>query len=312
MDWSILLWIPPILLAAIAIVLFLGMVQKGKGVYDSYTEGLDKKEWSMKDSLYIGFAWCATGIDDKCMSPISEIWNRYKHNIYSKILLLYGKYKGSEQMYFVYEANKAALKLLILLLSSLFALMGAVVNHDLSLAYKVDLIGIGAFAGLPFLVDYSLDNKLKERERDLLLQFPNFGSKLVLLLGAGMTVPRSIRKIVAENKEDTVLMRELSEMLRNIEAGAAETAAYEEFARRCHVKEINRFISVLVQSMQKGGQETALTLSLQVQECWNARKDMAKILGQQASTKLVFPLMLMMLSILFMVGGPAVIMFSNM
>ena len=312
MDWKIILWVPPVLLAAASLILFLVMAKKGKGVYDSYTEDLDKKEWSMKDSLYIGFAWCAAGIDDKCMKPISEIWNRYKHNVYSKILLLYGKYKGSEQLYYVYEANKAALKLLILLMASMFALMGAAVNKDLSLAYKVDLIGLAAFAGLPFLMDYSLDSKLKERERDLLLQFPNFGSKLVLLLGAGMTVPRSIRKIVAENKEDTVLMRELTEMLRNIEAGAAETAAYEEFARRCHVKEINRFISVLVQSMQKGGQETALTLSLQVQECWNARKDMAKILGQQASTKLVFPLMLMMLSILFMVGGPAVIMFSSM
>ena len=108
MDWKIILWVPPVLLAAASLILFLVMAKKGKGVYDSYTEDLDKKEWSMKDSLYIGFAWCAAGIDDKCMKPISEIWNRYKHNVYSKILLLYGK-----RFLFIYTYTNSVLSFLI-------------------------------------------------------------------------------------------------------------------------------------------------------------------------------------------------------
>jgi len=309
---NLLLWIPPIIVLIVALVLCLILVKRGKGKYNAYTDNLDKKEWSLKDYHYIGFAWCAMGVEAKITKPVATLWNRYKHNAYSKILLYYGKYRGSEQMYYVYEANKATLSVFAFVAASFFAPLAAYSNHDISLAYKLDGIAVLAAVGLPFIMDMSLNNKLKEREQALLLQFPTFGSKLVLLLGAGMTVPKAIRKIVADNTENTVLMTELSEMLRNIEAGAAETAAYEEFARRCHVKEINRFISVLVQSMQKGGQETALTLSLQVQECWNARKGMAKTLGQQASTKLVAPLMLMMLAILFMVGGPALIMFSQM
>ena len=307
-----LLWIPPILFLLLSIVLCLWLAKRGKGMYDAYTESLDKKEWSLRDYLYIGFAWCSLGVGQRISKPISQMWNRYKHSIYSKILLLYGKYRGAEQMYYVYEANKATLAIFSLVGVCFFAPLAAYSNQDLFLAYKLDGLAILLMIGMPFLMDLSLNEKLKKREQELLLQFPNFGSKLVLLLGAGMTVPKSIRKIVADHTEKSVLMDELSEMLRSVEAGTAETAAYEEFARRCHVKEINRFISVLVQSMQKGGQETALTLSLQVQECWNARKDMAKTLGQQASTKLVLPLMLMMLAILFMVGGPALIMFSQM
>lgn len=308
----ILLWIPPILFLVSSIILCMLLAKRGKGLYDNYIIDLDKKEWSLKDYLYIGFAWEAWGIGEKMTKSFASAWNRYKNNVYSKILLLYGKYRGSEQMYYVYEANKVTLSLLLLAGISLFSPLLAVSRRDISMAYKLDAISVLLALALPFLIDYSLNGKLKEREKLLLLQFPAFGSKLVLLLGAGMTVSKAIRRIVVESPQNTVLMTELSEMLRNIEAGAAETAAYEEFARRCHVKEINRFVSVLVQSIQKSGHGTAMALSLQVQECWNARKDMAKTLGQEASTKLVFPLMLMMLSILFMVGGPALLMFSQM
>lgn len=308
----ILRWIPPILLLLCGLVICLVYAKRGKGVYTAYTDNLDKKEWSLKEYLYIGFAWNASGWESRITKPVSTLWNRYKHGVYSKILLYYGKYRGAEQLYFVYEANKATLSIFAFAALASFAPLAAYANNDISLAYKLDAFAIVAALGLPFLLDYSLNGKLKAREQALLLQFPAFGSKLVLLLGAGMTVPKAIRKIVSDNMEDSVLMRELTEMLRSVEAGMAETAAYEEFARRCHVKEINRFVSVLIQSMQKGGQETAMTLSLQIQECWNARKDLAKTMGQQASTKLVAPLMLMMLAILFMVGGPALIMFSQM
>lgn len=312
MQGNIWLWLPSIILPAFSLALCGILAKRGKGAYTAYTENLDKKEWSLRDYLHIGFAWCALGPEKKLPKAAAEPWNRYRHGIYGKVLLLYGKYRGAEQMYYVYEANKATLGIFALAGISVFAPLAAAANSDLSLAYKLDIAAVAAGLGIPFLMDWSLDGKLKERESALLLQFPTFGSKLVLLLRAGMTVPKSIRKIVADNKENTVLMTELSEMLRSIEAGMAETAAYEEFARRCHVKEINRFISVLVQSMQKGGQELSLTLSLQVQECWNARKDMAVTLGQQASTKLVAPLMLMMLAIIMMVGGPALLMFSKM
>lgn len=309
---GMLLWLPLILAPMIILLLLAFLHKRGKGVYNVYTDDLDLKEWSLKNYLYIGFSWNALQIEEKLTNLFAGSWVRYKHNVYRKILLLYGKYRGSEQMYYVYEANKATLSLFMLFGIFLFAPLAAYTNQDLSLAYKLDGIGLILAISLPFLMDLSLREKLKKREQSLLLQFPVFGSKLVLLLGAGMTVPKSIRKIVADNQEQTELMTELSEMLRSIEGGTAETAAYEEFSRRCHVKQITRFISVLVQSMQKGGQETAYTLSLQVQECWNARKDMARVLGQQASTKLVFPLMLLMLAILLMVGGPAMIMFSQM
>jgi len=47
-------------------------------------------------------------------------------------------------------------------------------------------------------------------------------------------------------------------------------------------------------------------LKLQSNECWQLRKNMAKRLGEEASTKLVLPLMIMFVGILIIVILPAV------
>lgn len=299
--------------AALVIVLLIALVfhAKSKGLYDGYLEGLDKKEWSLRDFLPIGFYISGLGFDEKLAGPFHEKYVQYKHRVYLKTLILYGKRRGAEQMYYVYQANKAVLSLLILLMIAVFAPLGALSNEDTSIIWKLWGLGLVGAIGLPFLVDYGLDEKLKKRRDALMMQFPSFGSKLVLLVEAGMTVPKAIRKIVADSPEQTLLMCELGDMLSEVEGGVAESAAYEEFARRCGIKEINRFISVLVQSMKKGSQNMALTLKIQIQECWRARKELALVLGQQASTRLVLPLMLMMVAIIMMVGGPALMMFSQ-
>lgn len=286
-------------------VLTLVIHSKAKGQYDYLIEDLDKKEWALKDFMHLGFQIQSWEIKKKLPEPIRTWYEQYDYTVYSKIIALYGKRLGGEKIYYVYQANKSALALVVLILISIFAPLVAYSNESLTQGIGLWLGAIVLVPGVTFMIDHDLNKKLKKREIELMLEFPVFASKFLLLVDAGMTTSRAIHKVVVENKKNNKLYIELNEMLRSIESGTPEIVAYEEFARRCRVREITRFVSILVQSINKGSSDLSATLKLQVQECWEARKSMAKKLGSEASTKLVIPLMLMMIGIVMIVAAPA-------
>jgi tight adherence protein C len=122
-----------------------------------------------------------------------------------------------------------------------------------------------------------------------------------------MTVPKAWEKIVRDRKIMTPLYEELNITYIEIRNGKPEISAYEDFARRCRVKEITKFVTAIIQNLRKGNSELVPLLKLQSNECWQLRKLMAKKLGEEASTKLVLPLMIMFVGILVVVILPAVL-----
>ena len=159
---------------------------------------------------------------------------------------------------------------------------------------------------VPYITDRELDERIKKRSFSIQYDFPDFLNKLVLLINAGMTIPKAWEKIVRDRKNMTPLYEELNTTYLEIKNGKSEMAAYEDFARRCRVKEITKFIAAILQNLRKGNGELVALLKLQSNECWQLRKNMAKRLGEEASTKLVLPLMIMFVGILIIVILPAI------
>lgn len=157
-----------------------------------------------------------------------------------------------------------------------------------------------------YLPDRTLNEKIRKRNFYIQYDFPDFLNKLVLLINAGMTVSRAWEKIVCDRKTMTPLYEELGATYLEIKNGKPEEAAYEDFARRCRVKEITKFVAAMIQNLKKGNGELVSLLKLQSNECWQLRKNMARRLGEEASTKLVLPLMIMFVGILIIVVLPAV------
>jgi len=157
-----------------------------------------------------------------------------------------------------------------------------------------------------YMPDRVLDERIKRRSFYIQYDFPDFLNKLVLLINAGMTVNRAWEKIVCDRKIMTPLYEELSATYIEIKNGKPEAAAYEDFARRCRVKEITKFVAAIIQNLKKGNGEMVALLKLQSNESWQLRKNMARKLGEEASTKLVLPLMIMFVGILIIVVLPAV------
>lgn len=176
---------------------------------------------------------------------------------------------------------------------------------------KFDIVSIiftlGMTMGLFFLPDIELQRKIKRRRLSLQAEFPDFLNKMILLLGAGMSIPRAWEKIVRESEKTTPLNRELYKSLLDIQAGNSILQAYEGFARRCRLPEINKFVTLILQNIKKGNAELVLILRVQAAECWEMRKLAAKKMGEEASTKMLFPLLLMLIAILIIVSTPAIL-----
>jgi tight adherence protein C len=194
-----------------------------------------------------------------------------------------------------------------LLAGAFFALVGLVKTAQDGSGATLSVLALLLAAGMPFFVDNSLNDAIKKRRLEIRMEFPEFVNKLTLLVNAGMTISHAWKKIVDDNKKDTALYREMGHAMAEISAGKPEAVAYEELARRCNIKEVTKVVSIIIINLKRGGTEVVMSLKQQGDECWEMRKAAARQLGEEASTKILFPLMIMFMGIIIIVATPAVL-----
>lgn len=297
---------------AIAIILMLLNHKKGKKIYSEYCNYLTKDDCTLKDYIHIGLMLNSKINIYKYMPKVlnTEL-RKYNISVKNKITELYGV-KFSEFYAEIHAAEKWLYSLLCLTFCSAVSFVFVLKNGDISTS--VVLLGaavIGAL-GLPFLSDYELNSKIEKRRLSIQLEFPDFVNTLILLVNAGMTIPEAWEKIVSESKKTTPLYCELRYCLAEIGAGKSEAVAYEEFGRRCKVKEIVKFVSVIILNLRKGGTEVVSALKLQSTECWEMRKATAKRVGEKASSKLMLPMGIMLVGIMLITVLPAILSLMSM
>lgn len=294
------------LVCAVFVGLFLICYLKSKGQYDEYMEYVDKEEYGLKDFIPLGlFLSEAETVENILPMHIKTILAQHRNRVYQKILELRGP-KDVEFYSYIHEGYRLAAALIS---SAGASVVGVIMSSqgDVSNGLLFSGIAAAAFVAVPFLVDSSLKEQIEKRRRSIQMEFPEFINKLTLLVNAGMTISKAWEKIINENKKDHILYDEMRYALMEIKAGKAEAVAYEEFARRCRVKEVTKFVSVIVMNLKRGGAEVVPVLKAQGDECWEMRKSAARQLGEEASTKILIPLMIMFLGIVLIVATPAVL-----
>lgn len=278
-----------IFLIVAGVILTLALISSRK--YKEFIEPLDVEEYKLKIFIPIGLY-----IIDLIKYGYGS---KYDRKLMAKIIEIYGV-KYSQYYLQIHWANKIVFVLMAAFFLSLFGLSSA---PD---------VGYGVFALLVlgvsiFITDNELNEKINKRRTAIQLDFPDFLNKLTLLINAGMTITRAWEKIVSDNKKESILYQELSLTIADIRSGKSEIYAYEDFAKRCRIAEITKFVSVILQNMKKGSNEMVSILRLQASECWEMRKRTARRLGEESSTKLLFPMMMMFVAILLIVGTPAIL-----
>lgn len=297
-------------ICVIFVLLFLISYFKSKGEYDEYLEYVDKKEYGLKDFIPLGL-FLTEHQEIKKLLPmqVKTLLAQQQNQVYQKILELRGP-KDAEFYHYIHRGYRLAAALLTAAGASVVGLIMST-QGDTSNGILFSGAAVAAFVGVPFMVDSSLKEQIEKRRRSIQMEFPEFVNKLTLLVNAGMTISKAWEKIINENKKEHILYDEMRYALMEIKAGKAEAVAYEEFARRCRVKEVTKFVSVIVMNLKRGGAEVVPVLKAQGDECWEMRKNAARQLGEEASTKILIPLMIMFLGIVLIVATPAVLSMSS-
>jgi tight adherence protein C len=286
--------------------IFLNANSKSKGVYDDYIAPLDKGEFKSKDFLPIGlYLSDAFPIRRFIGNKFSEQYYRYNGGIRSNIEELYGR-KFADYYYEIHVAAKYFAGISAFLACMFLSGLCCIQNDGDS----VKVFFVAAFiagVGFPFLIDKGLNDKIAEKRLAIQIDFPEFVNKLLLLVNAGLTISKAWEKIVDDNRKDTPLYRELNFTMAEIRGGKNEALAYEEFARRCKIKEVIKCVSIIVLNLKKGGSQVVPALREQADDCWELRKSVARQQGEKASSKLMFPMGIMLLGIIMIVVLPAVL-----
>ena len=223
----------------------------------------------------------------------------YDRKIKMNIVECYGK-PGSDLRFLLHQSAKFT----YLGLAAVFCLMvGAASDLDAGYLVFCCMLLAGAFLA----PDSMLANLAKKRRLEIMLDFPDFLVQLALLVNAGMNVAKAWEKVSDGTDKRRALGHELELAAQEIRSGKSEPKAYEDFAKRCRMPEVTRVVSVLLQNVRKGNAELVSILRVHANECWEMRKNAAKKLGEEASSKMLLPMAIMLVSILMIVAAPAML-----
>lgn len=179
------------------------------------------------------------------------------------------------------------------------------------------MLGAVAAAVLIFLMeDKDLHDELLQKKAQMRRSYPTLVRKLALYMGAGLTIRGTFQRLSAEGQEhgeglagDKLVYEEIRHTCREMQTGTAEIESYERFGKRIGVQEYIRLSTLLIQNLKKGNvtllqrlhEEAARAEAGKLQEC---RK-----LAEEASTKLLIPMVLFLAVVMIMIMLPA---FSTM
>ncbi|HBU80189.1 MAG TPA: type II secretion protein F [Paenibacillus sp.] len=216
---------------------------------------------------------------------------------------MYGiQHSGEKTM--LYCAEMLTYSWLMLLVGCLLSLVG-----DMGLGGMVGGLALGV--ALPFALYKDLNTKVQRRDQDILMELPELLNRIVLLVGAGETVQRAIVHCVASQGErDHPLYNELRKTVGDWNNGYSFQQSFEQFSRRCGVQEVTIFTTTVLLNFRRGGGDFVLALRDLSHVLWEKRKAVSRAKGEQASSKLVFPMVLIFFSIVVMIGAPAFMMMN--
>lgn len=166
-------------------------------------------------------------------------------------------------------------------------------------------------AALGFLGAASMGSRLHERvigrERQMKQDYPQIISKFVLYLGAGLSVRSTFVKLGEdysrqreEGMEERGAYEEILLVCRELASGVPETQAYAGFGQRCRSRQYTKLSTLLAQNLRKGNQELLAVMQQEAQASFEERRNSARKLGEEAETKLLLP-MIMMLAITMLI-----------
>ena len=175
------------------------------------------------------------------------------------------------------------------------------------------LLEAGMAVGLLLLRRERRREEGKRLRREMELDYPSIVSKLLLLTGAGMSLGMAWNKIAASyedaRKNYDIVQRPAYELMvvyaRKMRDGVSERTALRQFAEETGCSSYQRLCRLLTEMLQKGAHGMEQQMEAEAAQAFSVRKNAARRLGEEAGTKLLLPMILMLGVVMAVIMVPA-------
>lgn len=256
--------------------------------YDPLIEPLDEKSFPLKFLYGAGF---------KLLEMANfKYTSKGAIKLRREAVILYGEKYGDYYLR-VFYAQRFSLAMAVFVV---MALLSCFMETD-SVLIMFALSAVVAFVVYYYFMTQSHET-IKKLSKRYISEFPSIVSTLALLVNAGMVL-REAWDLVA-NSDNTEMHEQMKKVTEDRNNGMAEADAFSAMARRCATPEISKFVSMVIQGLDKGSSDLAFTLKEQSDEMWELKQQKLLQEGEKASGKLLIPILVMFIGILIMIMLP--------
>lgn len=271
----------------VLIILWGILLFRGSRQYKEMLEPLDGRKYMLKGLYGVGF---------QILGMVRYSYqSQFDRKRIAQAKIVYGE-KYGEYYYCVNMAEKVTYAFSCLVLTPL---LGPLFGNPV-----IMLFGIFAAGVLWYYADTKITDIIKEREISITKDFCDVVSKMALLINAGMITREAWEEIGVTGS--SVLYEEMRNAAVDMRNGKSEIDAYIGFGNRCGVPFVKKFISMLVQNLEKGNKELVEFLKNESAVCWEEKKHIVKRQGEAAANKLMIPLGMILVGIFVMILVPIV------
>lgn len=175
------------------------------------------------------------------------------------------------------------------------------------------LLGIILAAAVWTFGDKELDKQMKVRKEQMLMDYPEIINKFTLLVNAGMTIKQAWMKLAEDysimkakqGKNIRYAYEEILLTVHELKLGLPEEGAYEQFGKRTGLTSYMKFCSLITQNLKKGTKGFTELLIHEAAQAFEERKEVARRLGEEAGTKLLIPMVVMLIIVFLIIMIPA-------
>lgn len=173
------------------------------------------------------------------------------------------------------------------------------------------VVGIIAALLIPMASKRDEKKKSDQRKKEILKEYPLLVQKMSLYQATGMTI-RNIWVAIYEEGikkkgRNNPLYQDMGIAINELQSGISEAVVYKRFGERTNVPELVRFTALLSQNLKKGSSKLKELLDEEGQKAYETRKQRAIKEGEEAGTKLLIPMTILLVLILLMIMVPAFI-----
>lgn len=169
---------------------------------------------------------------------------------------------------------------------------------------------------LPFVIllakRQEKEKEKRQKEEELLGAYPQLITKLTLYTGAGLSLRGAWERMAAEYRAEgeksgkrSAIGDEVLVLAGELKNGASESRAYESFGKRIALKPYLRCGTLCASQIQKGSTSLRKGLETEVGLAWELYRERAVKKGEEAQTKLLFPMMGMLFLVMAVIMIPA-------